>query len=313
MNENKKYYFSVIVPVFNEEENIDNTFIEISKVLDQTKQTYEFVFVNDGSTDLSSVSLKKLAEKYAHVKVVNLSRNFGQEPAILAGLQVAQGELIFLVDCDLQDTPKSMLDLIEKQKEGYDVVYGVRKKRKGETWLKKWTSKWFYKIFDKTTNLKMPKDTGLYRLFTKRIKDEILQLKEKNKFLRAMFTWVGFKQTGVEFVREERAHGKTKYTYKKLNTLAINSIVAYSPFPITFLFFMSMIIGFLSAATLIVFIVLAILHIFVGVGAWIIAVVTLCTALILFGLSVVGLYVYKTLQETQRRPDYIISDTINVD
>ena len=306
-------YFSVVIPVYNESKNIELCFNEVSSVLESTKKSFEVVFVNDGSKDNSLEILQGLAKQHNTLKVVNLSRNFGQEAALIAGLKYASGELIFTMDCDLQDPPSVMLDLFKKQQEGYDVVYAVRKKREGETFLKKLTAKVYYKLFRKVANLNMPKNSNIFRIFTNQVKAEILKLTEKHKFLRATNAWVGFKQTGVEFVRHERKFGKTNYNYSKLTKLAVNSIVSYSAFPLQLMFAMSLFGLGVSALGLITLVVLAILSISFTWLLWLILAISISTFTITLCLSVVAMYVYRTFEETQNRPDYIVKETINIE
>ncbi len=207
--------YSIVVPVYNEELVIQTTYQRLKEVMDQTKEHYELIFVNDGSKDRSIEILREQSLIDPRVKIIDFSRNFGHQIAITAGMDYAEGNAIAVIDADLQDPPELILDMIEQWKEGYDVVYAVRTKRKGETFFKKQTASLFYRLLRSVTDIDIPLDTGDFRLLDRKVCDEMKRLKEKNPFVRGLVSWVGFKQTAVEYERDERLAGKRNTRLKK--------------------------------------------------------------------------------------------------
>ena len=204
-----KAKYSIVVPCFNEEATVNAFYDAIIPVMEQTKEPFEVIFVNDGSRDKTEQILCELALKDKRVKVINFSRNFGQQAGILAGFEMAQGDAVIDIDVDLQDPVEAILPMIEKWKEGYDIVHGKRLVRKGETFFKKKTSSMYTNFFEKITGLKIPKNCGDFKLFDRKVIDVLTSMKERDRFLRGMTEWVGFKQTYVEFERKERFAGET--------------------------------------------------------------------------------------------------------
>ncbi len=305
--------YSIVVPCFNEEETIPAFYEAIIPVMDKTKEKYEVIFVNDGSKDATAEILRNIATKDKRVKVINFSRNFGQQAAILAGFKAAEGEAVVDIDVDLQDPVEAILLMIEKWKEGYDVVHGKRLLRKGETFFKKKTSDIYTNFFEKITGLKIPKHCGDFKLFDRKVINVLVDMKERDRFLRGMTEWVGFKQTFVEFERKERVAGKTKYNFKKLMKLATNGIVSNSSYPLSLSMKCGAFCGVLSCLTFITFIVLACCKIVLPLTAWMFPTVVLLfsTTWFLHGLS--NIYVGRIYSEVQDRPKYIIRDKINFD
>lgn len=207
--------YSIVVPLYNEEEVILESFKRLKQVMDKTGESYELLFVNDGSQDKTEELAAKLANEHKEVKLISFSRNFGHQIAITAGMDAASGEAIVVIDADLQDPPEVILQMIEKWKEGYEVVYGQRIKRKGETFFKKFTAKLFYRILKSMTSVDIPVDTGDFRLIDRKVCDAMKSLTEKNRYVRGLVSWVGFKQCAVTYVRDERFAGETKYPLKK--------------------------------------------------------------------------------------------------
>lgn len=305
--------YSIVVPCWNEEETIPAFYEAIVPVMDQTKEKYEIIFVNDGSTDATAEILKTIASKDKKVKVINFSRNFGQQPAILAGFRMAEGEAVIDIDVDLQDPVEAILPMIEKWKEGYDVVHGKRLLRKGETFFKKKTSDVYTNFFEKITGLKIPKNCGDFKLFDRKVINVLTDMNERDRFLRGMTEWVGFKQTFVEFERKERLAGQTKYNFKKLMRLATNGIVSNSSYPLSFSMKFGIGASVLSCLTFLTFIILACCKVSLPLVSWLFPTVVLLFGItwILHGLS--NIYTGRIYSEVQGRPTYIVRDTINFD
>lgn len=306
-----KAKYSIVVPVYNEEETIEKFYEAIIPVMDKLSEPYEVIYVNDGSRDSSWDILTKLANKDKRVKIVNFSKNFGQQAALLCGFKHAEGDAVIDIDVDLQDPVEVIPEMIAKWKEGFDVVHGRRKSRAGETFFKKATSTLYHKFLKKITNMQVPEHTGDFKLFDRKVIDTICSLKEQNRFLRGLTTWVGFKQTFVDFDRHERVAGTTKYTVKKLVNLASNGIVAYTHYPL----FIGMKIGIagiiLSCIAFVTFIVLAICGIVLPLVAWLFPTVVLLFSLgyVFNGLS--NTYLGRVYDEVKGRPNYIVRDEVN--
>lgn len=197
-------------------------------------EDFELIFVNDGSKDGSLVILKQLADKDSRIKYIDFSRNFGHQIAVSAGLDNADGQVVVIIDGDLQDPPELIPEMYEKYKKGYKVVYAKRKERKGETWFKKITAKMFYRVLQRMTSIDIPLDTGDFRLIDKKVVDSLKEMPEQNKFLRGQIAWLGFKSTSVEFVRDERRFGNTGYPFSKMLKFAIDGITAFSDKPLLY-------------------------------------------------------------------------------
>ena len=282
-------------------------------MMESLQEEFEIIFVNDGSRDATKEILKELAAKDSRVKVCSFSRNFGQQAALLCGFAEAKGDAVIAMDADLQDPPEVALQMIEKWKEGYDVVHGKRRKRKGETVFKKATAAFFYRFMRKITSLDMPADVGDFKLYDRKVVDAVLSLGEHDRLLRAQVTWVGFTQTIVEFDRPERVAGETHYTLKKMVKLAESGVFPNSDYPLTLPLKLGILGGFLSVACFIVFIVLACCKIyFGGLVAWLFPFVALSgsIALVCHGLS--NIYISMVYREVQSRPKYIVAEKINL-
>jgi glycosyltransferase involved in cell wall biosynthesis len=223
---------SVIIPIYNESLNIGLLYARLTKVMQNLGTSYELIFVNDGSLDNSILLIKELATQHQEVKYIDLSRNFGHQIAVSAGLDKAEGENIVIIDADLQDPPELIQDLYAKMQEGYEVVYAKRKARKGESFMKLITAKLFYRLLSSITSISIPVDTGDFRMISRKVVVALRQMPETSKFLRGQISWIGYKQTFVEYAREERNAGKTGYTYKKMIKFALDGITSFSNFPI---------------------------------------------------------------------------------
>ena len=304
--------YSLVVPAYNEEKSLPLFYEAVVPMMESLQEEFEIIFVNDGSRDATKEILKELAAKDSRVKVCSFSRNFGQQAALLCGFAEAKGDAVIAMDADLQDPPEVALQMIEKWKEGYDVVHGKRRKRKGETVFKKATAAFFYRFMRKITSLDMPADVGDFKLYDRKVVDAVLSLGEHDRLLRAQVTWVGFTQTIVEFDRPERVAGETHYTLKKMVRLAESGVFPNSDYPLTLPLKLGILGGFLSVACFIVFIVLACCKIyFGGLVAWLFPFVALSgsIALVCHGLS--NIYISMVYCEVQSRPKYIVAEKIN--
>ncbi len=304
--------YSIVVPLFNEELVITESYNRLKAIMDSTNENYEIVFVNDGCKDKTESIVREICDRDENIKLVNFSRNFGHQPAITAGMVEACGEAVVVIDADLQDPPEIIPAMIKKWREGFDVVYGKRTKREGETFFKKLTSKVFYRTFNKLTNIDIPCDTGDFRLIDRKVCDKLNTLPEKNRYVRGLISWLGFKQTSVEFVRQERFAGKTKYPLKKMIKLALDGITSFSYKPMTFFGYFGgalFLIGFIS------FVVDLMRDELGNLGVMSLS-LFLIIMMMMFGITfiaigIMGQYIYRILDESKNRPNYIISDVIH--
>lgn len=304
--------YSIIVPAYNEEKSLKLFYDAVTPMMKGLGEEYEMIFVNDGSRDATKEILRGLADLDKRVKVCNFSRNFGQQAALLCGLEMASGDAVIAMDADLQDPPEVALQMIEKWKEGYEVVHGKRRKRKGETVFKKATAFFFYRFMRKITGLDMPADVGDFKLYDRKVVDAILSMKEHDRLLRAQTTWVGFKQTFIEFDRPERVAGETHYTLKKMIRLAQSGVFPNTDYTLTFPIKLGLGLGFASAACFIAFIVLACCKVwFGGLTAWLFPTVGALAAIILVCQGVANIHTSMIYREVQNRPKYIVADKYN--
>lgn len=311
-NEIKPRY-SIVVPVYNEEEVLHMFYERVIGVMDGVGEPYEIVMVNDGSRDNTEQILKELAEKDARVKVCNFSRNFGHQSALLCGLAHASGDAVIDMDADLQDPPELVTQMIAKWKEGYDVVHGKRAKRKGESVFKKVTAYFYYKALAKITGLDIPRNTGDFKLLDRKVVDSILSLNEHERLLRVQTTWVGYKQTYIEFERPARAAGETKYTLKKMITLAHDGIVPNSVKLLSLPVKLGLVATVLSLVCIITFIILSAAGVnYGGLVAWIFPALGICLSVYLLTSGLTNVYLASIFKEVQNRPHYIVRDKINL-
>jgi len=302
---------SVVIPIYNEEKNIPTLYERLSAVLVGLNLTsFEFVFVNDGSVDGSMALLKALAEKHKHVAYVNLSRNFGHQVAVTAGLDYCKGEKIVIIDADLQDPPELIADLLAKMDEGYDVVYARRKARKGEGFMKKLTAKWFYRALDKITSVKIPIDTGDFRVISRRVLTVLQQMPEREKFLRGQIAWMGFNQTFIEYNRDERKAGDTGYTWSKMIRFAIDGITSFSDFPLK----MASILGFAVSGISFILMLYAlysrfILKVYEPGWTSLMLSVLFIGGIQLICVGIIGEYIGRISNNVKQRPLYLVKET----
>ena len=301
---------SIVVPIYNEEKNIPILYERLKKAASAISPNHELIFVNDGSKDASFVELMRLAEQDEHVFYINFSRNFGHQIAVTAGLDYSKGEAVVIIDGDLQDPPELIPELYAKYKEGYEVVYAQRLKRKGESWFKKISAKWFYRILKKMTHINIPVDTGDFRLIDRKIVECLKQMPEQNKFLRGQIAWIGFKQTAVHFERQERIHGKTNYPFSKMLKLALDGITSFSDKPLAVVTRAGLVVSGISF-----FVILyAIFSHFVldrTISGWTSLIISsmFIGGIQLFSIGIIGEYISRINKNVLNRPLYIVGKT----
>jgi dolichol-phosphate mannosyltransferase len=303
----KKPAFTIIAPIFNEIDNLPVLHKRITEVMEQSGGTWELVLVDDGSTDGSTELIKSFAQKDNHVRPVIFARNFGHQIAVTAGMEFSRGDAVVIIDSDLQDPPEVILEMIQKWREGYEVVYAVRSEREGETFFKKFTAAFFYRLIYRITDVKIPMDTGDFRLMDRKVVDVMNAMKEHHRFLRGMSAWVGFKQVGVQYKRAARFAGETKYPIKKMLRLALTAITGFSYVPLQ----LATIMGFISAGISLIAIPIVVIMRITGSGAFFGQATTLIAVLFfggvqLISLGILGEYIGRIYDEVKGRPLYIV-------
>lgn len=307
--------YSIIVPIYNEEGNIALLHTRITEVMNRTGESWELILVNDGSRDQSPAMINDLAERDSNIKVIHFARNFGHQTAVTAGIDYAAGEAVVLIDADLQDPPELILEMIERWKAGYEVVYAVREKRIGESWFKLFTAKLFYRIIYRITDVDIPVDTGDFRLMDRRVAEVLRAMREHNRFIRGMTSWVGFKQAPVYYTRQARHSGATNYPLRKMVRFAMDAVTSFSYFPLQIMIYFAGVIGGLALLAIPVVAVLrvALGQDFFGGQATTIILLLLMSAFQLFFLFMLGQYVARTYDEARNRPLYVVAVTRNFD
>lgn len=300
---------SIIAPIYNELENLPILYERISEVMENSGSDWELLLVDDGSSDGSTDIIRELAKNDQKVKPIIFARNFGHQIAVTAGLDYSLGEAVVIIDSDLQDPPEVILDLLEKWHEGYEVVYAVRAEREGESFFKKITASLFYRLIFRITDVKIPLDTGDFRLMDRKVVNVMNSMREHHRFLRGMSAWVGFKQIGVFYKRAARLSGETKYPLKKMMKLALTAITGFSYVPLQIATY----IGFISAGISLVAIPIVILLRILGSQQFIGQATTLIAVLFLGGvqlisLGILGEYIGRIYDEVKGRPLYIVSE-----
>lgn len=305
-----KIKLSVVIPIYNEEGNIEILYSKLKQTLQKIDRGFEIIFVNDGSIDNSFILLKKVAKHDKKVKLISFSRNFGHMSAINAGLEHSLGEKVVVMDADLQDPPFVIEKMYKKSLEGFDVVYGVKKKRR-ESFIRVYMMKIFYRLLSKISNVKMPLDAGTFSLVSRKVVNHINSLPERSKYFSGLRAWAGYNQTGVTYERAKRYKGK-EASYARLFKLAMDQIVSFSFVPLK----LASILGFIfSAVAFLMIIVLFILKFFVNLG--IIGWTSTITTILLIGgvqlitLGIIGEYLARIYDEVKHRPEYIIEQKIN--
>lgn len=303
--------FSVIIPIYNEELNIPNLLTRLRPVVEKTGMSYELLFVNDGSRDRSLQLIKALAHADEHVRYIDFSRNFGHQVAVTAGIDHCRGNIIAIIDADLQDPPELIEEMIALIKQGNEVVYAKRRSRKDKNVLKKAAYKTFYRLLAKISNVDVPLDTGDFRVMTRKVAEVLKKMPEQHKFLRGQIAWLGFKQTFVEYDRDVRAAGEPGYTYKKLFKLAFDGITGFSTVPLR----IATIMGFVVSGVSLGLIIYALVGFFFfksdmpkGWASLMIA-VSFIGGVQLICLGIIGEYISRLQTDIRNRPLYIVNET----
>ncbi len=306
---------SVIVPMYNEEEVLTETCKRLRTVMDGLHETYEIIFINDGSRDKTAEMLKTLCQEDAQLKLINFSRNFGHQTAITAGMDFAAGRCMVIIDGDLQDPPELIPDLIQKWQEGFDIVYGKRISREGDSFFKKLTAKMFYRFLRAVTDVEIPVDTGDFRLIDAAVADALKQVPERNRYVRGLMSWVGFKQTALTFERSERFAGTTKYPLKKMLKLATDGIMSFSLKPLKIATWLGTFISLGSFLYLIVVLVQKLFSLGSVQSGWAsgIAATLFLNGITLLILGIMGEYIGRIYDEVKNRPLYIFKETVNLE
>jgi dolichol-phosphate mannosyltransferase len=299
--------FSVIAPVYNELESLPELHRRVRQVMDGIGEPWELIVVDDGSSDGSTEALEQLARRDRHVRPVIFSRNFGHQIAVSAGLDHARGAAVVIIDADLQDPPEVLPDLIARWRQGYQVVYAVRTERAGESWFKKTTASLFYRAIYRITDVRIPLDTGDFRLLDRRVVDNLVRMRERHRFLRGMAAWVGFRQIGVPYKRAARFAGETKYPLRKMFRLALNAITSFSHFPLQIATYLGFLCAVVSALAILIVIGLRLSgnQAFFGQATTLIAVLFL-GGIQLISLGLLGEYLGRVYDEVKGRPLYIL-------
>ena len=302
---------SIVAPVYNEEPILHELYRRISETMDAIGEDWELVLINDGSFDRSFEVMRELHEADGRVRLVNFSRNFGHQLAITAGLDYAEGDAVVIIDADLQDPPSVIAEMVKKWREGYEVVYAVRSQRKGETWFKLFTASLFYRVINGITGVNIPVDTGDFRLLDRRAVLALRAVREHHRFMRGLAVWIGFKQIGIEYVREERYAGETKYPFRKMLRFALDGITSFSHLPLQLATYLGFVIAGLSVLGILATVILRLSgsHAFFGQASTLVAVLFI-GGIQLISLGIVGEYLGRIYNEVKARPLYIVRDAI---
>jgi len=300
--------------MYYEEKVAEECYKRLKSVMDGCGYQYELVFVNDGSRDGTLDILEQIARRDRRAKVLSFSRNFGHQVAVTAGIDKAGGNAVVIIDADLQDPPELIIEMLKLWEQGYEVVYAKRKRRKGESLFKRATAGLFYRVLDKLSDTRIPLDTGDFRLIDAKVADELRRMREKNRFLRGMVSWIGFRQTPIEYEREERFAGETKYPLKKMIKLALDGIISFSSKPLK----LSQYLGFFAVLCAIVIFLYSFVYRLVGganlVSGWasIMTTVAFLGGVQLIAIGILGEYIGRMYDESKDRPLYIIEREINI-
>lgn len=309
----KKVDLSIIVPMYNEEENIDLFFSSVQLVLKKMPElTYEFICVNDGSQDKTLDILKTYAKKNKSIKIISFSRNFKKEQALYAGLEHCSGRAAIVMDVDMQDPPELIEEFVQKWQKGFEVVYGVRIDRNADTFFKKMTANFFYKIYNLISETKIPDNVGDFRLLDRKVIDAVLSIKEKKLFMKGIFNWVGFKSIGVPYKRQQRAAGTTKWSYWKLWNFALDGITSSTTLPLRIWTYFG---GFVACFSFLYGFFIIIRTLIFGIDIPGYASLLVCILFLggiqLLALGIFGEYIGRIFAEVKDRPLYIIDEKIN--
>jgi len=303
--------YSVVIPAYNEQEVISETYNRLTRVMSGMDEPYELIFINDGSTDETAHIIAGFCENDPAVRLINFTRNFGHMSAISAGMEHARGQAIFVIDADLQDPPEVFTEMAARWKEGYHVAYGKRIKRKGESVFKRWSAALFYRFLRRMTSVDLPSDTGEFRLIDRKVCDAVNRMPEKSRYIRGLVSWVGFRQVPVEYTREERFAGVTKYPLRKMVAFAMDAVTSFSYKPLK----LATMLGFLISLLSFLYILFVLYQRFFTdqtITGWasIIAAVLFTQGIVLMILGLMGEYIGRIYTELQNRPLYIVQEII---
>ena len=301
---------TILIPAYNEQEVLPQLF-ERLKALEKSvkKYRFEFLFINDGSSDKTLNLIRAESEKNPSIAYVNLSRNFGKETGMLAGFDHATGDALVIIDADLQDPPELIPQMIELWEQGFDDVYARRRSREGETWLKRKTSEWYYKILQKSTRIPIQRDTGDFRLLDRRCVEALKTLRESQRNTKALFSWIGYRKKELIYDRDPRAAGETKWNYRKLIDLAIDGITSFTTAPLRASSFLGIIISFFAFIYILYLLIRPLFGVSTGAGySSLMAVILFIGGIQLLSLGVIGEYIARIFNETKRRPNYLIEE-----
>lgn len=304
---------SILIPAYNEEVVLDSLYTRLGKLANEVKDyEFEFLFVNDGSRDNTLKIIKDYAELDNRVSYVNLSRNFGKEIAMIAGLDHVTGDATVIIDADLQDPPELIPEMIKYWEEGYDDVYAKRNNRDGETWFKKWSSKTFYQILEKISNVPIQKDTGDFRLLDARAVEALVNMRESQRYTKGMFSWVGFHKKEILYDRDPRAAGETKWNYPRLVNFAIDGITSFTTAPLRISTYIGLAVSVIAFIYLIVIVLQTLLfgNAIEGYPSTL-AVILFLGGVQLLSLGVIGEYIGRIFNETKQRPLYFVEEYHN--
>ena len=306
---------SVVVPVFNEEECLPEFLrrVQLLRMQMSPKNDLQVIFVNDGSSDKSFDIIRQASQQSTHIKAIDLSRNFGHQIAVTAGVDASIGDYVAIIDADLQDPPELIQDMYNLACQGFDVVYGQRVKRSGETWFKKLSAKAFYRLLNQMSDTEIPVDTGDFRLISRRVADKLTEMREMNRFLRGMVPWIGFRSTPILYTRDKRYRGVTKYPLRKMIGLATNAVISFSSKPL-------LVLIKLGLAFLILGIIfgIALLYLKLFTNVVVPGITSILISILFFNglqiviIGLVGTHVDRLFDEVKKRPIYIVSETINL-
>ncbi|AGH82371.1 family 2 glycosyl transferase [Psychromonas sp. CNPT3] len=306
---------SIVIPCFNESEVIDTTVAELISVTQGIKNyEFELIFVNDGSSDDTEKKLLAHSKRYNNVRTISFSRNFGHQQAVSAGLDVSTGDAVVLIDADLQDPPKVIAEMIIKWEEGFDVVYGTRASREGESWFKLLTAKSFYRILNYLSEVKIPLDTGDFRLMDRQVVDHLIAMPEKSRFIRGMVSWIGFNQTAISYKRSARFAGESKYPLAKMLKFGIDGILSFSVKPLK----LSIMMGFACSGVAMLMLLYSV-YIRLMTDHWETGWTSILVSILFMGgvqlisIGILGEYVARIYNESKQRPLYIIKQQREVD
>ena len=297
----------MLVPVLNEQESVALYVQTTRSVLETAEVDFEFLFINDGSSDQTFQRLIELANAEKRIRIINLSRNFGKEIALTAGIDHANGDVLIPMDVDLQDPPELIPEFLEKWREGYDIVYGIRSQRRHDSFMKRTTAAWFYKVFNRLSRIQIPPNAGDYRLIDRRVADVIRKMPERNRFMKGLFAWVGFDSIGVLYERPGRTAGRTKWSHWRLWNFALDGLISFSTLPLRVWTYLGAIVAILSFCygSFIVIRTLALGADIPGYASML-TIILFLGGLQLLSIGVLGEYLGRLFIEVKQRPQYII-------